>query len=125
MTIHKWFKEQAKKHPDSIALTFGNRSLTYQQLDDKANQLAHYLRKKYPGKKSLKNVLIGLCVERSIEMIVGILGILKAGAAYVPLDPSYPQDRLLFMLRDTKIKMVLTQKNVLARLSFLSEEVKK
>ncbi|MGD9108495.1 MAG: amino acid adenylation domain-containing protein, partial [Gammaproteobacteria bacterium] len=125
MTIHEWFKEQAKKHPDSIALTFGNEVLTYQQLDDKANQLAHYLRKKYPGKKSLKNILIGLCIERSIEMIVGILGILKAGAAYVPLDPSYPQDRLLFMLRDTKVKMLLTKKNVLSRLSFLSKEMKK
>ena len=83
-----------EKTPDAIAVVFADQRLTYRELNQRANQLAHYLRKLGVGPE----VLVGVCVERSMEMIVGILGILKAGGAYVPLDPSYPDERLAFML---------------------------
>lgn len=86
-------------------MVFENNSLTYQQLNTRANQLAHYLQEL--GVKP--DTLVGICVERSLEMIVGILGILKAGGAYVPLDPEYPQERLNFMLEDSQVKVLVTQ----------------
>lgn len=87
--IHQLFEEQVEQTPDAIAIVFAEEQLTYRQLNHKANQLAHYLQKL--GVKS--ESLIGICVERSLELIVGILGILKAGAAYVPLEPNYPAER--------------------------------
>jgi len=102
--IHQLFEEQVAKTPNKIAVVFEEQQLTYSQLNEKANQLAHYLQKL--GVKP--ETLVGICVERSLEMIIGILGILKAGGAYVPLDPNYPQERLQFMLEDAQISVLLT-----------------
>jgi len=103
--IHQLFEEQVERTPHNVAVVFENNSLTYQQLNTRANQLAHYLQEL--GVKP--DTLVGICVERSLEMIVGILGILKAGGAYVPLDPEYPQERLNFMLEDSQVKVLVTQ----------------
>ncbi|WP_193200947.1 amino acid adenylation domain-containing protein, partial [Nostoc sp. MG11] len=110
--IHQLFDEQVEKTPDAVAVVFENQQLTYHQLNQKANQLAHHLQNL--GVRS--EVLVGVCVERSIEMIVGILGILKAGGAYVPLDPNYPQERLSYMLEDSGVEMLLTQQSLLESL---------
>jgi amino acid adenylation domain-containing protein/thioester reductase-like protein/non-ribosomal peptide synthase protein (TIGR01720 family) len=106
--IHQLFEEQVEKIPDAVAVVFEKQQLTYQQLNCRANQLAHYLRSL--GVKP--DTLVGICVERSLDMVIGLLAILKAGGAYVPLDPEYPQDRLSFMLEDTQIKVLLTQENL-------------
>ncbi len=106
--IHQLFEQQVERTPEAIALVFENQQLTYQQLNQRANQLAHYLRKR--GVKP--EILVGICVERSLEMIIGILGILKAGGAYVPLDPTYPEERLNFMLEDAKVQILLTQQHL-------------
>ena len=110
--IHQLFEAQVKRTPDSIAAVFSNRSLTYQELNARANQLAHHLHALGIG----SNALIGLFVERSLDMVVGMLGILKAGGAYVPLDPAYPKDRLGFMLDDSRVSALLTQDHLLANL---------
>ena len=107
--LHQLFEEQAIRNPKGIAVVHKHERLTYGELNARANQLAHYLRAKGAGPEHL----VGICVERSLEMIVGLLGILKAGAAYVPLDPHYPADRLRFMLEDANAQLVLTQKSLL------------
>ncbi|MBW4507955.1 MAG: amino acid adenylation domain-containing protein [Scytonematopsis contorta HA4267-MV1] len=110
--IHQLFEQQVEKTPDAIAVVFEKEQLTYQQLNQRANHLAHYL-------KSLgvrPEVLVGICIERSLEMIVGLLGILKAGGAYVPLDPAYPKERLDFILCDSQISVLLTQQKLLDNL---------
>lgn len=106
--VHQLVEEWAIHTPDAVALVFERHTLSYAEFNQRANQLAHYLRSLgvQPG------ALIGLCVERSLDMLVGILGILKAGAAYVPLDPAYPQERLAFVLLDTAASIVLTQQHV-------------
>ncbi|HYW19653.1 MAG TPA: amino acid adenylation domain-containing protein [Nodularia sp. (in: cyanobacteria)] len=111
-SVHQVFAEQVVKTPDAIAVVFGQQQLTYAQLNKKANQLANYLQ--HLGVKP--EVLVGICVERSMEMIVGILGILKAGGAYVPIDPSYPQERLELMLEDAQVSVLITQKQLIAKL---------
>jgi amino acid adenylation domain-containing protein len=103
--IHQLFEEQVERTPDAVAVVFECQQLTYNELNCRANQLAHYLQSL--GVKP--DELVGICVERSLEMIVGILGILKAGGAYVPLDPEYPQERLNFMLEDSQVKVLVTQ----------------
>ncbi|ACC81021.1 non-ribosomal peptide synthetase [Nostoc punctiforme] len=105
LCIHQLFEAQVEKTPDSIAVVFKEEQLTYQELNHRANKIAHYLR--LLGVDT--EVLVGICVERSLEMIVGILSILKAGGAYVPLDPTYPKERLSFMLSDSQVQVVLTQ----------------
>ncbi|MFN6530351.1 condensation domain-containing protein, partial [Nostoc sp. ChiSLP03a] len=110
--IHQLFEEQVELTPDVVAVEFGNQQLTYKQLNYRANQLAHYLRSL--GVKP--DVLVGLCVERSLEMVIGLLAILKAGGAYVPLDSEYPSDRLSFILDDTQVKVLLTQQRFIDRL---------
>jgi amino acid adenylation domain-containing protein len=110
--LHQLFEEQVLKTPQSVAVVFENQRLTYSELNDRSNQLAHYLR--YEGVGA--DVLVGICVERSLEMIVGILGILKAGGAYVPLDPTYPQDRLSFILEDAQISVLLSQQHLVEKL---------
>ena len=110
--IHQLFEEQVEKTPDSVAVVFGNQQLTYRELNQRANQLAHYLQTL--GVKP--EVLVGICVERSLEMVVGLLGILKAGGAYVPLDPNYPQERLSYMLEDAQVSVILTQQHLLEKL---------
>jgi amino acid adenylation domain-containing protein/FkbH-like protein/thioester reductase-like protein len=106
--IHQLFEEQVERTPHATAVICRDQYLTYRQLNSRANQLAHYLRKRDVGPECF----VGLYVERGIEMIVGVLGILKAGGAYVPLDPNYPQERLEFVLSDTAPKAVLTQESL-------------
>ena len=103
--IHKLVEVVVELSPDDDAVVFEQESLTYRQLNTRANVLAHYLQAWGVGPE----VLVGICMERSLEMVVGLLGILKAGGAYVPLDPAYPTDRLAFMLEDTQISVLLTQ----------------
>jgi amino acid adenylation domain-containing protein len=110
--IHQLFVEQVERTPDAIAVVFENQQLTYRDLNARANQLAHHLQALGIGPE----VLVGICVDRSIEMLVGVLGTLKAGGAYVPLDPAYPQDRLSFMLSDSQVPVLLTQEKLTALL---------
>jgi amino acid adenylation domain-containing protein/thioester reductase-like protein len=108
LTVHQLIEYQVAQTPDLVAVIFGERQLTYQELNQKANQLAHYLTKL--GVKP--EVLVGVCIERSLEMIIALLGILKAGGAYVPLDPTYPVERLQYMLEDTQTQILLTQSHL-------------
>lgn len=110
--IHQLFEAQVEKTPDAVAVVFENEQLTYRELNQRANQLAHYLQKL--GVKP--EVLVGICVERSLEMVIGLLAILKAGGAYVPLDPAYPQERLAYMLADSQVSVLLTQERLLENL---------
>jgi amino acid adenylation domain-containing protein len=107
--LHQLFEEQAARTPDSVAVIFENRQLTYRELNVRANKVAHHLQKLGVGPETL----VGICVERSLDMVVGLLGILKAGGAYVPLDPEYPKQRLAFMLEDAQVLVLLTQRRVL------------
>jgi amino acid adenylation domain-containing protein len=106
--VHQLFEEQAERTPDAVAVEFDGNSLSYRELNNRSNQLAHHLISLGVG----PDVLVGLCVERSLEMVVALLGILKAGGAYVPLDPALPQQRLAFMLEDTALTVLLTQRRV-------------
>ncbi|RKZ77561.1 MAG: non-ribosomal peptide synthetase, partial [Candidatus Parabeggiatoa sp. nov. 1] len=106
--IHQFFEEQVQRTPNAIAVVFEDQQLTYHELNRRANQLAQHLQSL--GVKP--EVLVGICVERSLEMIVGLLAILKAGGAYVPLDPTYPKERLAFMLADAQVPVLLTQKRL-------------
>src|SRR5665213_3561406 len=108
-TLPQLFEAQVARTPDAIAVVFEEDSLTYAELNARANQLAHYLISKGVGPE----VVVGLCLERSLEMVIGLIGILKAGGAYLPLDPSYPTERLAFMLADAKPRMLLTQEHLL------------
>jgi amino acid adenylation domain-containing protein/non-ribosomal peptide synthase protein (TIGR01720 family) len=118
--IHQVFEAQADLTPDAVAVVLAgetekegtNSTLTYRELNRRANQLAHYLQSLGVGSETL----VGICVERSLEMIVGLLGILKAGGVYVPLDPTYPQERLAFMVEDTQVSILLTQAKQLSNL---------
>ncbi|MBW8310054.1 MAG: amino acid adenylation domain-containing protein, partial [Candidatus Paracaedibacteraceae bacterium] len=103
--LHELFEEQVEKSPDHIAVVYEEESLTYKELNERSNQLAHYLRKE----GVVPDTLVGIAAERSLELIVGLMGILKAGGAYVPLDPSYPEERLQYMLEDTAAPILLTQ----------------
>nr|AIW82282.1 PuwE [Cylindrospermum alatosporum CCALA 988] len=110
--IHQQFEVQVQKTPDAVALLWEDQQLTYAQLNVRANQLAHYLRKQGVG----PDVPVGICMERSIDLVVGLLGILKAGGAYVPLDPDYPQERLSWILEDVKPLVLLTQSRLVNQL---------
>jgi aspartate racemase len=106
--IHELFEAQVEQTPEAIAVVFDEEQLTYQELNRRANQLAHHLRRLGVG----PGVLVGICLERSLEMVIGLLGILKAGGAYVPLDPAYPKERLAFMLEDSEVSILLTQERL-------------
>ncbi len=114
--IHELFEAQVERTPDAIALVFEEQQLTYRELNNRANQLAHYLNELGVGTE----VLVGICMERSLEMVTGLLAILKAGGAYVPLDPSYPKERLAFMIGDSQVPVVLTQSKFLEHLPTLA-----
>ncbi|WP_395375878.1 non-ribosomal peptide synthase/polyketide synthase [Marinicella sp. W31] len=116
--IHGLFEERVKVNPDGIAIVYEDESLTYQQLNQRANQLAHYLIEQ--GVKP--DTLVGLCFDRSLEMVIGMIGILKAGGAYVPLDPAYPKARLVYQIKDAKLNVILTQESLCAELSDQSLE---
>ena len=110
--IHQFFTEQVVATPDAVALEFGEQRLTYAQLNDRANQLANYLRARGVGIESV----VGIALERSPDMIVSLLGVLKAGGAYLPLDPDYPRERLAFMLEDAAVRTVLTHRSLFSHL---------
>ncbi|HLM43572.1 MAG TPA: AMP-binding protein, partial [Myxococcaceae bacterium] len=113
------FEEQARATPEAVALVFGKEKLTYAQLDAQANQLAHHLRALSVGPEAR----VGVCLERSLEMVISLLGTLKAGGAYVPLDPAYPQERLGWMLEDVRPTVVLTVEALKSRLSWPRSQV--
>jgi len=110
--IQQLFEEQVEKTPAAVAVVFESQTITYAELNAKANQLAHYLRAKGVGSQ----VLVGLCVERSLDMLSGLLGILKAGGAYVPIDPHYPEERIAYLLEDTQAPILLTQQGLATHL---------
>jgi natural product biosynthesis luciferase-like monooxygenase protein len=125
--LHHLFEDQAALTPEAVALVFEDKQLTYRELNEQANILAHRLIAK--GVES--ECLVAICVDRSLEMMVGLLAVLKAGGAYVPLDPNYPKDRLRVMLEDCQATMLLTQRRLLhsiprngAQPTFLDDEFK-
>ncbi|SEB05509.1 amino acid adenylation domain-containing protein, partial [Alkalimonas amylolytica] len=111
--IHELFEQQAEDNPDAIAVVFKNSQLTYSELNCRANQLARYLLER---RQVEPDSLVGICIDRSLDMIVAILAVLKAGGAYVPLDPSYPYERLSYMLQDADLATVLTQSHIVKSL---------
>src|SRR5262249_1331044 len=108
LTIHELFQQQAERTPGAVAVLYKEDQLKYRELNARANQLAHYLRKLGVG----PDVRVGLLFERSIEMVVALLGVLKAGGAYLPLDPAYPAERLEFMMADAEIPVLITLQNL-------------
>ncbi len=110
-SIKQCFEQQVQQSPDATALIFEQETLSYAQLNQRANQLAHYLRARGVGPE----VLVGVYIERSLEMVLGLLAVLKAGGTYVPFDPSYPTERLAFVLSDTRAPMLLTQQSLLEK----------
>jgi amino acid adenylation domain-containing protein/non-ribosomal peptide synthase protein (TIGR01720 family) len=110
--LHQLFEAQVERTPDAVALAFEAERLTYRELNGRANQLAHYLRELGVGAE----LVVGLMLERSVEMVVSLLGVLKAGAAYLPLDPGYPEARLSYMLADAGVRVLLTEQRLLERM---------
>ena len=108
-TVISLFEEQEEKSRDAIAIESGDEPISYGELDRRANQLAHYLRREGVGAETL----VGICMQRGVEMMVAVLGVLKAGAAYVPLDPTSPQERLSYMIEDSNVLVLLTQQRLL------------
>jgi len=117
--IHQLFEAQAERLPDAIAVVFEEQQLTYQELEQRANQLAHYLQTLGVGPE----VLVAISLERSAAMLIAMLGVLKAGGAYVPLDPNYPEERLAFMLGDAQVSVLLTQAKLLEQLPSTQAQV--
>src|SRR5215210_6665695 len=123
--VHELFEEQVERAPDTVAVVFEEQQLTYRELNRRANQLAHHLRALGVGPETL----VGICLERGIDLVVALFATLKAGGAYVPLDPFYPLERLDFMLEDTTAPVLVTQGHLRERLPtfrgefvFLDEE---
>ena len=106
--VHELFEEQVRRSPQATAVVFEKEELSYGELNERANQLAWRLRELGVGPEAR----VGLLAERSLEMVVGLLGVLKAGAAYVPLDPDYPSERLSYMLESARVKVLLTQEHL-------------
>src|SRR5262249_26979317 len=110
--LHKLFEAQAERTPEAVSLVFEEEQLTYREMNERANQLGRHLKKQGIGPEAL----VGICLERSLEMVVAILGVLKAGGAYAPLDPAYPPERLAFMLEDSQAQALLTQQRLVESL---------
>ncbi len=117
--VHQLFEEHAVNSPDQTALVFGKQRMTYRELNERANQVAHYLRRLH----IIPNTPVGIFQNRSLEQVISVLGILKAGGAYVPYDPAYPKERLSTMFEDLKVKAVLTTEGLLDRLPQLRARV--
>ncbi|MGX5439997.1 non-ribosomal peptide synthase/polyketide synthase [Bacillus thuringiensis] len=117
--IHQLFEEQVEKTPDHVAVNFNDNSLTYRELNEKSNQIARLLREK--GVQP--NTIVGIMVDRSLEMIIGIMGILKSGAAYLPIDPETPKERIGYMLQDSNVKILLTQVKFIGQMTFNVETI--
>jgi amino acid adenylation domain-containing protein len=109
--LHELFQAQVERTPDAVAVVCQQEQVSYEELNRRANQVAHYLRRWGVGPEAL----VGICLERTVEMVVAMLGILKAGGAYVPLDPDYPAERLGFIVEDTQAPVVLTQRGLMER----------
>jgi aspartate racemase len=118
-SIQELFEQQVSDTPDAVALLCDDRQVTYRELNSRANQLAHYLRKRGVA----RDTCVGLCLQRSVEMITVLLGILKAGGAYVPLDPEYPQARLEFMVKDAQVPVLITERSLAKNLPLHAAEV--
>jgi non-ribosomal peptide synthetase component F len=110
--VHQLFEQHVERHPESTAVVFEGARLSYGELNARANKLAHYLRRRGVG----MDVPVAICVERSLEMIVAVMGVLKSGGAYVPLDSRYPRERLAYMLAETRAPWLLTLRHLLAGL---------
>jgi amino acid adenylation domain-containing protein len=110
--IHTLFERRVEELPDSVAVSFEDGHISYRELNRRANQLAHYLRNCSVGPE----LVVAICTERSLEMVVALLGVLKSGAAYLPLDPNYPKQRLSYMLEDSQANLLLTQRKISANL---------
>ena len=117
--VHEMFAEQAKRKPEMIAVKGEQGELSYRELDRRSNQLAHCLRLRGVGPEDL----VGVCSERSAEMVIAILGILKAGASYAPIDPTYPRQRVEYILKDARVKLLLTQERLLGQLGAHDQEI--
>ncbi|HLZ59625.1 MAG TPA: amino acid adenylation domain-containing protein [Ktedonosporobacter sp.] len=117
--LHELFEEQARRTPEQTVLLFQDEGLTYRELNERANQLAHYLRAS--GVK--EDMLVGLCLDRSPSMVIGLLAILKAGGAYVPLDPEYPIERIRFVVQDAQLSVLLTQRQLEEKFSLQNVQV--
>ena len=118
-TIHEFFEEQVEKKPHKIAAIFEDDKITYKELNEKANQLARILRKKGIGRDSI----VAIMVKRSFDMLIGIFGILKAGGSYLPIDPSYPEDRIKYIIEDSNVKVLLSNKESYNKFSFNVEVI--
>lgn len=116
--VHELFQEQVNRTPDRVAVVFENKALTYQELNTMSEKLAIHLQEM--GVKP--NTLIGICVDRSLDMIVGLMAILKSGGAYVPLDPEYPDERIEYMIENSKIQIILSQTNIKNKKSYLNSK---
>jgi amino acid adenylation domain-containing protein len=110
--LKELFEAQAERAPQSVAIVCQDEEASYQELNERANQLAHYLERRGAGVESL----VGICMKRNVEMVVALLAVLKAGAAYVPLDPEYPRERLAFIIEDARVSLLLTEQRLSARL---------
>jgi amino acid adenylation domain-containing protein len=117
--IHHLIEQQAERTPDHVAAVFGGKQLRYAELNQRANQVAHFLRTHYVGPE----LLVGVCMERSLEMVIALLGVLKAGGAYVPIDPDYPKERIEFMLQDAEPLVLLTQEHLACTLPATSSRI--
>jgi methionyl-tRNA formyltransferase len=117
--VHDQFAAQAAQTPDAVAVVFEDQQLTYRDLNNSANQLGRYLQSLGVG----PDVLVGVSVEPSLDMLVSIMGVHKAGGGYVPMDPSYPADRIALMLEDSHVSVLITQEHLLGRLPELPEHV--
>ncbi|MGP1384067.1 MAG: amino acid adenylation domain-containing protein [Thainema sp.] len=116
--FHQLFEDQVERTPDAIALRYMDQQLTYRELNQQANQLAHYLQ----SMGVTSEQLVGVCLPRTPRLLVSLLAILKAGGAYVPLDPSYPPERLAFMMQDSQLDVLLTQSETWAQLELTSDQ---
>ena len=119
LCLHELFERQARSTPDAVAVVYESQQLSYDELNHRAESLASYLRSMAVGPEAL----VAVCMERSLEMVIGLLGVLKAGAAYVPMDPSYPAERLAYMLEDSGAEILLTQRRVMSETLGYSGEV--
>src|SRR5262249_26358183 len=119
LCVHQLFEEQVRRTPGEPAVIFRGQRLTYYELDQQANRLAHHLQSLGVG----ADVPVAICLDRSFDMLVGLLGILKAGGAYVPLDPAYPRERLAAMLENARISVLVTQRKLVSLLPASARQV--
>ncbi|MED7789652.1 non-ribosomal peptide synthetase, partial [Francisella sp. 19X1-34] len=125
-TIYQLFEEQVEQNPDNVALVFEDQELTYKELNQRSNQLARYIRRQYKeiaNQELAPDTLIPLCLERSLDMVIGILAVMKAGGAYVPMDPDYPQERFRHIIKDTQAKLVITQSHLENKLHYIDKDI--